>query len=392
MHTAEEYFAALEGYLKQMSAEERAETITYYREYAQEGGLLDAEQLREHFGPPEALAARILENDGDKRPRPDPKSAASGDRRLLLVLLGIALFVALASTIVSALRHPADTEGPLPTEPALQSGADSLPDEEKMDEELPLQYEGKVDPFTEIVVDVVAARIQVEIGDSYALRYTLYDEEMVDRAGVEGQTLYLVSHNRSDQTNYPGYGEVCITVPAGTELGNLQFSTVSGGVTVPELSCESVRVDTTAGNSILNCVAEDSVTVDSTAGSVQFGGQCQQLSVNTTAGKLTFTGKADAVLLDTTAGDLTFTGTANSVEMDATSGSARIEGTVTEEVQIDMTSGTILVVAEDPTVEAEGRKIDYNGQRVGEDSWSRQGSGCALSLETTSGSISIRNS
>lgn len=35
MHTAEEYFTALEEYLRQMPAEDCAETITYYREYAQ---------------------------------------------------------------------------------------------------------------------------------------------------------------------------------------------------------------------------------------------------------------------------------------------------------------------------------------------------------------------
>ena len=41
MHTADDYFVALEEYLRQMPEAERTETITYYREYAQEGGLLD---------------------------------------------------------------------------------------------------------------------------------------------------------------------------------------------------------------------------------------------------------------------------------------------------------------------------------------------------------------
>ena len=77
--------------------------------------------------------------------------------------------------------------------------------------------------------------------------------------------------------------------------------------------------------------------------------------------------------------------------MDATSGSARIEGTVTEQVRVDMVSGNIFVTAADPTVTAEGNSIQYNGQRVGVDSWSRQGSGCTLILETSSGSVSIQN-
>ena len=122
---------------------------------------------------------------------------------------------------------------------------------------------------------------------------------------------------------------------------------------------------------------------------VEFGGQCQQLSVNSTSGDLTFTGKADEVVQNSTSGELDFTGTAGSIEVNSTSGSVHIQGTVTEQVRTDMVSGDILVVAADPTVTAEGDSIEYNGQRMSEDSWSRQGSGCTLTLETTSGSISI---
>ena len=131
--------------------------------------------------------------------------------------------------------------------------------------------------------------------------------------------------------------------------------------------------------------------VDSTSGSVKFGGQCKELTMNSTSGGLTFTGNADEVSLDTASGDMEFTGTADWVEMDSTSGSARVEGTVTEKARIDLISGDILVVAADPTVTAEGRNIDFNGQSVDNDEWDRQGSGCTLILETSSGSISIRN-
>lgn len=388
MHTAEEYFAALEEALRQMPAAERDEAITYYREYAQEGSLLDGEQLREHFGPPEALAARILEDNAGKHSQQNARSGGSVDRRLIPVLVGIGLVVvALGVVLAMALRPKNGGQATIPAAEALQNGTDA----EEADNGLPLHYDDEVDPFTEIAVDVVSAEIKVEIGNNYALRYDLSDQEIVDRAEVEGETLYLVSHNKPGQDSKPWYGEVCITVPAGTDLGNLHFSTVSGGVTVPELSCDSIQVDNVSGNSELNCMAENNVTVDSTSGSVQFGGQCQQLSVDATSGKLTFTGKADTVLLDTTAGELNFTGIANSVEMDSTSGNAQIEGTVTEQVQIDMVSGDIAVVTPDPTVTAEGKRIDYNGQRVSEDSWSRQGTGCTLTLETTAGSISIRN-
>ena len=191
--------------------------------------------------------------------------------------------------------------------------------------------------------------------------------------------------------------------------------------------CLHISVDTVAGDLVLDCVVDGNVIVDSTSGSVKFGGQCKELTMNSTSGGLTFTGKADKVGLDTTSGDMEFTGTAGLMEMDATSGgltftgnadevsldtasgdmeftgtadwvemdstsgSARVEGTVTEQARIDLISGDILVVAADPTVTAEGRDIDFNGQSVDDDEWDRQGSGCTLILETSSGSISIRN-
>lgn len=394
MHTAEEYFAALEACLKQMPAADRAQTITYYREYAQEGGLLDAEQLREHFGPPEALAARILEDEAGKYPQDPPKSAGRKGVHLIPVLLGSFIAVVVAASALLAALHPQNTvEGPLPTDnaPAPQSaGTASLADGKDADGTLPLHYDGEVDPFTEIAVDVVSAEIRVETGDRYALRYTLCDNEIVDRAGVEGQTLYLTSHNKPNQSGSTGVGEVCITVPADADLGELQFSTVCGGVDMPALSCDSLRVENIAGDSVLDCVVEDNVTVDSISGTVRFGGQCGQLEVNATSGGLTFTGKADAVLLNTTSGDLDFTGTAETLAMDAASGSARIEGTVAEQVRVEMISGNIFVTAADPAVTAEGDSIQYNGQRVGKISWSRQGSGCTLILETSSGSVSIQ--
>lgn len=67
MRTFEEYFSGLAARLNRLPPEERADVIAYYKEYAQEGGLLDAAQLIEHFGPPETLAAQILAESAVKR-------------------------------------------------------------------------------------------------------------------------------------------------------------------------------------------------------------------------------------------------------------------------------------------------------------------------------------
>lgn len=398
MHTAEEYFAALEECLKQMPAAERAETITYYWEYAQEGGLLDAEQLEEHFGPPQVLAARILQDDADKRARNTTKGTGGAGVRPGMVLFGIVIAVAaLGIGLFNLFRPAASADSSVPAATALAGEAGTaapdetaLPSDTGEDGALPRSYDGEVAPFTDISIDVVAAKIKVEIGDTYALRYTLREKEVVERAGVEDGTLYLVSHNIPDQDNSDGFGDVYITVPADAKLGTLTFSTIGGGVTVPELPCDSVSVNSVAGNTALDCTVQEDVTVDSTAGNVEFGGQCRQLRVNTSAGGLTFSGQADTVNLDTIAGKLDFTGTAGSLEMNSTSGDARIEGTVSEQVEVNMTTGNISVAATDPTVEADGHSIEYNGQRMSGPSWSRQGTGCTLNLSTSFGSISIQ--
>lgn len=381
MHTAEDYFAALEECLKQMPAAERAETMTYYREYAQEGGFLDAEQLEEHFGPPQVLAARILQDDADKRARNTTKEIGGAGVRPGMVLFGIVIAVAALGIGLFNLFRPAAAADPsVPAVTAASSEAGTaapaetaLPAEtQNPDGELPRSYEGEVASFTDISVDVVAARIKVEIGDTYALRYTMREQEVVERAGVEDGTLCLVSHNKPDQDDGDGFGDVCITVPADARLGTLAFSTIGGGVTVPELPCDSVSVTSVAGNMVLDCTVQGDATVNTTAGNVEFGGQCRQLEVETTAGKLDFTG------------------TAGSLAMNATSGSAEIEGTVSDQVNVSMTTGSISVVAADPTVTAEGNAFSYNGQRLPGPSWSRQGTGCTLSLHTSFGSISVR--
>ena len=125
MRTAEEYFAELARCLQSLPEAEREETLTYYREYAQEGGLLDAEQLREHFGLPSALAARILEDGAGKRPTGQAAQTAQAapqpprQTHPLVIAVGILLVVAvLASLMLGFLHAEPEAEGPLPTAPA----------------------------------------------------------------------------------------------------------------------------------------------------------------------------------------------------------------------------------------------------------------------------------
>lgn len=373
MRTAEEYFAELARCLQSLPAAEREETLTYYREYAQEGGLLDAEQLREHFGPPSALAARILEDGTGKRPtgQPEPARAeAPGTPHPLVLAVGILLVIAVLSSLMLGFLHAEpEAEGPLPTAPEAPL-ADLTATAENAG--TPGQsYDGAVEPFTEVDVDVVAADIRMEIGEGYALRYSLPDGERVERCEVKNGTLALVSADGDAWRSTGDTGEVCITVPASAVLKDLRLSCVSGSVTVPEITCDNLTVDNTDGNVTLDCTASGQVQVDSTSGSLQFGGRCGRLEVDSTTGSLTFTGTVDSVVMDTTSGDVS------------------VSGTVAREIQADTTSGDIAVTAADPTVTAEGHSIRWNGQKMPGEEWSRQGTGCEVTLDTVSGSITV---
>lgn len=124
---------------------------------------------------------------GGKRTQNAPKGR-KGDLPAA-VLAGIVLaVVALGIGAFKFLRPKTAAEPSVPTEPALSSDAGTdQPDDtvtpsdtEKADGELPQNYDGTVQPFTDISVDVVSARGRVEIGDTDALRYTLLDDEVVE--------------------------------------------------------------------------------------------------------------------------------------------------------------------------------------------------------------------
>ena len=188
MHTADDYFAELEEYLRQMPETERAETMTYYREYAQEGGLLDEEQLREHFGPPEVLAARILEDEAGKHTQDAPQRTEETGVRPAAVLVGIMIAVAaLGIGAFKFLRPGTVAEPAVTTESALSrdagtaqpdDGADSS-DTQKAGGGALQSYDGTVAPFTDISVDMAAVNIRVETGDTYVFtkHFALNDQE-----------------------------------------------------------------------------------------------------------------------------------------------------------------------------------------------------------------------
>ena len=61
MRTKDQYFTELEGCLRDLPQVEREELMEYHREYADEAGLEDYDQLTGHFGTPRELADRLYQ-------------------------------------------------------------------------------------------------------------------------------------------------------------------------------------------------------------------------------------------------------------------------------------------------------------------------------------------
>lgn len=95
--TQQEYCTRLEAALQAMAPEERQETLRYYREF-----LADAQDAeRDALGTPEALAQKILQENGIAAPSPvpvpspspsaapaaSPRKASGGDTALKIILL-----------------------------------------------------------------------------------------------------------------------------------------------------------------------------------------------------------------------------------------------------------------------------------------------------------------
>ena len=100
--TAQQYFDELDAQLTRLSPEERQEATAFYREYAQEAGLMDYEALAERFGSPKALAAQIYAEAAEKTISGETGKPHIGRGFLMALAAVFSLPVALPMLIVPA--------------------------------------------------------------------------------------------------------------------------------------------------------------------------------------------------------------------------------------------------------------------------------------------------
>ena len=237
--------------------------------------------------------------------------------------------------------------------------------------------ETELQEFHAAEIAVQTSNVRLETGDHYALQYKQPPYETVQQLEVQDGTLYFRTQREerplrlSDIGSVRYNGTVCITVPREAAFDVFSVDSVSGNITLTGLSCDLISTAATSGNICcdINC---SSLTADTTSGDIEVEGAV-----------------TDDAHLSSTSGDFTFTGSADQLEACASSGDVTLSGAIRQEAQATVSSGGILVRAADPTLHIEGDEIEVDGVSTEEGTFTRQGSGCTLTLQAGSGEIEV---
>ena len=205
--------------------------------------------------------------------------------------------------------------------------------------------------FTDVRVDAVTTDVSFRYGSGYALHYELPEGELLEQAEVQDGTLLFRTESEPD-SSLQYNGQLVITLPEDTELGE-------------------IRVDTSFGSLTFDGRA-DSLVYDTSSGDAEIGGVL-----------------ADSLEVDTSFGSLRFTGQAASLDFESSKGGAQVTGKVTDTLQMNTTTGPLTATLPDPALHAEtGGKLTVDGvEQAG--SFSRQGSGCSARITSSRGDITI---
>ena len=222
-----------------------------------------------------------------------------------------------------------------------------------------------------MALSVIAANVRFEEGEAYGLRYRLHPDELVVRAEVEGETLYL-STKAKEGASLSGDCEVVVTIPRDTRLADVSVATVSGDITISDRTVETLDLGTTSGYVRASAITAGEIQAASTSGDIDIT-DLSAHSVNAAA----------------TSGDVSLTGTAGSLNLGTTSGACTFSGDLTGTGNVGTVSGDMDIAVPDAVIEASSlEEIIWNGQNQGL-SFHRGGDGPDLTLGSVSGSIRI---
>ena len=242
--------------------------------------------------------------------------------------------------------------------------------------------------FTNVRVDAVTTDVSFRYGSGYALHYELPEGELLEQAEVQDGTLLFCTESEPD-SSLPHHGQLVITLPEDTELGEIRVYTSFGSLTF-DGQANSLVYDTSSGDAEIGGVLAGSAEVYTSFGSLTFDGRANSLVYDTSSGDAEIGGVlADSLKVYTSFGSLRFTGQAASLDFESSKGGAQVTGKITDTLRMDTTTGPLTAALPDPTLMAEtGGKLTVDGvEQAG--CFSRQGGGCSARITSSRGDITI---
>lgn len=246
-----------------------------------------------------------------------------------------------------------------------------------------------IDAFKDIDIDVDEATIQFFENDTdeYAIEFSLYQYNDEITCKVEDEKLIL-SNEVGNIINF-GFGwsfdderYVKVYYPKGAEFGDIELDTSAGKIQLQsEMTCNSIKVDSSAGSVKVSNVKSNSTNFEMSAGSLTVE-NCElgAVDIDMSAGSCTvinstFAGGA----VDMSAGSFTATGftLTGSLDMDMSAGSVDIAFVDGQEIgyDFDLSAGTAKI----------------NGEKRGDEYQETKGYDIILKIDASAGSVDITN-
>uniref|UniRef100_UPI00344BB890 DUF4097 family beta strand repeat-containing protein n=1 Tax=Carnobacterium TaxID=2747 RepID=UPI00344BB890 len=233
----------------------------------------------------------------------------------------------------------------------------------------------KIEDFTDIDIDVMSANIFLVYGDDYSLKYNIHDREKIKTLDVSNGVLRFSTTFKLDMTVDYGDWYVQVTIPKGTELGDLNLNTVSGDIAIEDSILKNAQLNSTSGEvSIINSKI-DTAEIKSVSNKISIE--------DSEILKIKAENKSDDIIL---------TGTFHDIDLYSVAGNLIIKGTPSNQSKIETVSGNIdLFLTEYVGVAAKSYgKIEYNNNDQGYKFNNSQGSD-NIYLKSVSGNIQIKD-
>ena len=375
MRTKDQYFTELEGCLRDLPQVEREELMEYHREYADEAGLEDYDQMAGHFGTPRELSDRLYQELDARRAQ-----AASSPE----------------DSINDAVQQLLDS---LFSRSGRGSGQKASDASDAQEQVLPA--------FHNVEIGTRSADIRFEEGEEFAVRYQLPGGEVPQRLEVTGDTLYFTTcvngrHRSSGRVEIhlggrslswsSGRCEVVVVLPKDAELHRVNLTTASGDIFLENRSCTELQIHSASGDvqlQQLTCPALSLLTVSGDVTMEELNSE--DISVTTTSGDLDCRNvEGRKARFRTVSGDVDCGAVLDTLQLNTVSGDCIVSGPVAVSIGCTTVSGDVRAAAQNADVTAStiSGDIRCNGMEVRR-RLHLPGTGCRLEVKTTSGDIDI---